>query len=87
MSMSNITDTIRDHLADLADFLRPVRSYFYWEKHCYDIPVCWAIRSIFDTFDGVDQLSEKLGDLVQEMDVLIRLAAAVAQMLPMISTR
>ncbi len=33
--MSNITDTIRDHLADLSDFLRPIGSYFYWEKHCY----------------------------------------------------
>ncbi|WP_322857372.1 RND family transporter [Mycobacterium shigaense] len=85
--MSNITDSIRDHLSDLSDFLGPVRSYFYWEKHCYDIPVCWAIRSIFDTFDGIDQLSEKLELLVKDMDVLIRLLPEMrAQMLPMIST-
>jgi RND superfamily putative drug exporter len=85
--MANITDSIRDHLADLSDFLRPVRSYFYWEKHCYDIPACWAIRSIFDTFDGIDQLSEKLEYLVKDMDVLIRLLPQMrAQMLPMIST-
>ncbi len=85
--MSNTTDTIRDHLADLSDFLRPVGSYFYWEKHCFDIPACWAVRSIFETFDNIDQLSEKLESLVKDMDVLIRLLPEMrAQMLPMIST-
>ena len=33
-----ITDELRDHIADFEDFWRPIRSYFYWEKHCYDIP-------------------------------------------------
>ena len=85
--MSNTTDTIRDHLADLSDFLRPIGSYFYWEKHCFDIPACWAIRSIFDTFDNVDQLSEKLEGLVKDLDVLTRLLPQMrAQMLPMLST-
>lgn len=85
--MSNITDTIRDRLSDLSDFLRPAASYFYWEKHCYDIPACWAIRSIFETFDDIDQLSEKLGYLVKDMDVLVRLLPQMrAQMPPMIST-
>ncbi|MEM6108885.1 MMPL family transporter [Mycobacterium sp. 050272] len=85
--MSNTTDTIRDHLADLSDFLRPIGSYFYWEKHCFDIPACWAVRSIFETFDNIDQLSEKLESLVKDMDVLIRLLPEMrAQMLPMIST-
>jgi RND superfamily putative drug exporter len=32
---------LRDHMADFEDFFRPIRSYFYWEKHCFDIPVCW----------------------------------------------
>ncbi|KKC05696.1 RND family transporter [Mycobacterium nebraskense] len=85
--MSDTTDTIRDHLADLSDFLRPIGSYFYWERHCYDIPACWAIRSVFDTFDNVDQLAEKLRGLVKDLDVLIRLLPEMrAQMLPMIST-
>src|SRR6201996_8881649 len=35
---SEITDTLRDHIADFEDFYRPIRSYFYWEKHSYDIP-------------------------------------------------
>ena len=32
-------------LADFEDFWRPIRSYFYWEKHCYDIPICLSMRS------------------------------------------
>ncbi|WP_055405802.1 RND family transporter [Mycobacterium sp. UM_11] len=85
--MSATTDTIRDHLADLSDFLRPIGSYFYWERHCFDIPVCWAIRSVFDTFDNVDQLSQKLQFLAKDLDVLTKLLPEMrAQMLPMIST-
>ncbi|OMC57259.1 hypothetical protein A5747_04115 [Mycobacterium sp. IS-836] len=85
--MSNITDTIRDHLADLSDFLRPIGSYFYWEKHCFDIPACWAIRAVFDTFDNVDQLSEKLAFLAKDLDILVKLLPEMrAQMLPMLST-
>ena len=49
-------------MSDFDDFFRPIRSYFYWEKHCYDIPICSALRSAFDVFDGVDELSDKLQD-------------------------
>ena len=45
---------VRDNIADFDDFFRPIRNYFYWEPHCYDIPVCRSIRSIFDTLDGID---------------------------------
>lgn len=84
--MSDITATLRDHLADFEDFFRPIRSYFYWEKHCFDVPLCWSIRSIFDMFDSVDQLSEKLEYLVKDMDILITLLPQMrAQMPPMIS--
>src|SRR5690242_2367722 len=85
--MSNTTDLITAHLAELSDSVRPIGSYFYWEKHCFDIPVCWAIRAVFDTFDNVDQLSEKLRFLTKALDVLIRLLPDMrAQMLPMLST-
>ncbi len=57
--MAAITDELRDHIADFEDFFRPIRSYFYWEKHCYDIPICFSIRSIFDSLDGVDQISRE----------------------------
>jgi RND superfamily putative drug exporter len=56
---SQITDGLRDHLADFDDTFRPVRSYFYWERHCYDIPLCLGLRSLFDTLDGFDQLAEQ----------------------------
>jgi len=65
-----ITNQMRDHLADFEDFLRPIRSYFYWEKHCYDIPICWSLRSFFDTLDGVDGITTKLHDLVLNLDEL-----------------
>ena len=29
---------VRDNIADFDDFFRPIRNYFYWEPHCYNIP-------------------------------------------------
>ena len=54
-----ITEELRDHIADFDDFWRPIRNYFYWEPHCFDIPICWSLRSIFDTLDGVDEISRQ----------------------------
>jgi RND superfamily putative drug exporter len=72
------SDDIRDHLADFDDVWRPVRSYFYWERHCFDIPLCWSLRSLFDGMDGIDKLSDDLGTLSHSTD---RLATVVPQML------
>ncbi|MBO0884352.1 MAG: MMPL family transporter, partial [Mycobacterium sp.] len=63
-----ITDEIRDHIADFDDFWRPVRNYFYWEKHCFDIPICWSLRSVFDVLDGFDQLAEQFHNLTNDLD-------------------
>lgn len=68
--IQTITDELRDHISDFEDFFRPLRNYFYWEKHCYDIPICWSLRSVFESIDGVDELSDKLGDLVADLDHL-----------------
>jgi RND superfamily putative drug exporter len=68
---------LRDHMADFDDFFRPIRSYFYWEKHCFDIPVCWAMRSVFDALDGISTMSDDLGDLVPDIE---RLDAVMPQM-------
>jgi putative drug exporter of the RND superfamily len=57
--LKDTTDTMRDNLADFDDFWRPIRSYFYWEKHCFDIPICWSLRSLFDLTDQIDQLTEQ----------------------------
>src|SRR3984885_4306391 len=37
---------LRDKIANFDDFFRPIRSYFYWDRHCYDIPACFALRSV-----------------------------------------
>ncbi len=85
--MVSITEELRDNIADFEDFWRPIRSYFYWEKHCYDIPICWSLRSIFDGIDGVDEISDKLQDLVKDLDNLDALMPQLlAQFPPMIET-
>jgi RND superfamily putative drug exporter len=84
--MQAITQELRDHISDFEDFFRPLRSYFYWEKHCYDIPICFSIRSIFDGLDGVDLLTDKLGDLVKDLDQIdVILPQLIAQFPPMIA--
>jgi RND superfamily putative drug exporter len=85
--IATITDELRDHIADFDDFWRPIRNYFYWEKHCYDIPICWSLRAVFDSIDGVDAVSDKLQDLVKDLDQLdVLLPQLVAQFPPMIAT-
>ena len=85
--MQQITNDLRDRIADFEDTWRPARSYFYWEKHCFDIPICWSIRSIFDALDGVDQITDKLTTLVGDIKELDRLMPEmIAQFPPMIET-
>ena len=66
--MADITMELRDHIADFEDFFRPIRNYLYWEPHCFNIPLCWSVRSIFDVLDGVDGLTDKLDQLVGNLD-------------------
>lgn len=85
LEMKSVTDELRDHIADFEDTWRPIRSYFYWEKHCADIPICWSLRSIFDALDGVDQVSEQLttltGDLTDMDRILPQVVATFPQMI------
>jgi len=86
-AMQQITNELRDEIADFEDFWRPVRSYFYWEKHCFDIPICWSLRSVFGAIDGVDEISDQLNALVGDIKDLDRLMPQmVAQFPPMIET-
>jgi putative drug exporter of the RND superfamily len=66
--MKSTLDEMRDHLADFDDFARPFRSYLYWEQHCFDIPACWAARSVFESIDGVDKFSENMSALIKDMN-------------------
>jgi RND superfamily putative drug exporter len=68
--LQHITDQIDQQISNLDDFFRPIRSYFYWERHCFDVPVCWALRSVFDTLDSVDKLDADIHDSVKTLEVI-----------------
>ncbi|KLI04015.1 MULTISPECIES: RND family transporter [Mycolicibacterium] len=78
---------MRDHIADFDDFFRPIRNYLYWEPHCFDIPMCWSIRSIFDTLDGIDTMTDDIQKMMPDMDRLdVLMPQMVTIMPPMIQT-
>jgi putative drug exporter of the RND superfamily len=57
------TQDLRDKVADFDDFFRPPRNYFYWEPHYFDIPICWALRLLFDALDGINALTDQLSNV------------------------
>jgi putative drug exporter of the RND superfamily len=73
---------LRDHMADFDDFFRPIRSYFYWEKHCFDIPVCWSLRSVFDALDGIDTMTDDIQSLLPTMDHLDSVMPQLTALMP-----
>ncbi|MDH6244462.1 RND family transporter [Mycobacterium sp. OTB74] len=88
--MQAATNDLRNDISDFEDMFRPIRNYLYWEPHCYDIPMCYSVRSIFDTIDGVDALSDMLNGLVtnlDQMDVIMpQLIAQFPEMLSIMET-
>ncbi|WP_067976980.1 MMPL/RND family transporter [Mycolicibacter icosiumassiliensis] len=68
--MEQVTEQMDEEIANLDDWMRPIRSYFYWEPHCYDIPVCWAFRSLWDMMDKVDELAANIKDAVGSLEVV-----------------
>ncbi|WP_396930822.1 RND family transporter [Mycolicibacterium sp.] len=78
---ADISD-VRDHLADFDDQFRPLRNYFYWEPHCFDIPMCWALRSVFDSLDGIGKMSDDFQDLVPDIERMADLTPQMAAVLP-----
>ncbi|HEY2499841.1 MAG TPA: RND family transporter [Mycobacterium sp.] len=82
--MVEVVHELRGHSADFEDVFRPIRSYFYWEKHCYDIPICWSLRAIFESLDGVDELSDKMDELVKDLDKLDVLLPQLLEQYPAI---
>jgi RND superfamily putative drug exporter len=73
---------LRDNISNFDDFFRPLRNYFYWEPHCYDIPVCWSIRSIFDTLDGIDTMTDDIQALMPDMERLDTLMPQMVALMP-----
>ncbi|MDX1884748.1 MMPL family transporter [Mycolicibacterium sp. 120270] len=76
------TAELRDNIADFDDFFRPVRNYMYWEPHCYNIPVCHTLRSIFDVIDGTDVLTNDIQSLLPDLEQLQILMPQLQAMLP-----
>uniref|UniRef100_UPI0006DC622F MMPL family transporter n=1 Tax=Mycobacterium sp. UM_3 TaxID=1638774 RepID=UPI0006DC622F len=69
--LQRVSDDIRDEVSNVDDFFRPIKSYFYWERHCFDIPICWTFRSLFETIDQIDKLADDIADAkvsLQEVD-------------------
>jgi putative drug exporter of the RND superfamily len=73
---------LRDHIADFDDFFRPMRNYLYWEPHCINIPVCWALRSTFDSLDGIDTMTDAIQSLLPDMDRLNELLPQMLALMP-----
>ncbi|MGV0723250.1 RND family transporter [Mycolicibacterium elephantis] len=85
--ITEITDELRDNIANFDDFFRPLRNYLFWEPHCYNIPICWALRSIFEGLDGTDQISVQMHQILEQVDQLNYLQKELlVQFPPMITT-
>src|SRR5581483_826016 len=80
--MTDITDELRNHIADFDDFWRPIRNYFYWEPHCFDIPICFSTKSLFDSLDGIDELTDKLHTLQKNTENLDHLMPQMLALMP-----
>ncbi|RZT25641.1 RND superfamily putative drug exporter [Mycobacterium sp. BK558] len=76
-----VTD-LRDKLANFDDQFRPLRNYFYWEPHCFDIPMCAALRSVFDSLDGISALSDQFTSITASLDKLDALQPQLLALLP-----
>ncbi|OBI52838.1 hypothetical protein A5707_11950 [Mycobacterium kyorinense] len=83
--MEAVTSELRDHVADFEDFFRPIKSFLFWEKHCTNIPLCYALRTVFEMVDGVDlaadNLKTLLGDLSQIEKILPQLTENFPQLI------
>src|SRR4029079_14241161 len=77
-----VAQELRDKIANFDDFFRPLRNYFYWEPHCFDIPACWALRSLFDALDGIDALTDQLASVSGSITKLDELQPKLLALIP-----
>ncbi|MEB3052502.1 MMPL family transporter, partial [Mycolicibacter sp. MYC123] len=80
--MQGTMEEVRDRIADFDDEVRPLRNYFYWEPHCFNIGVCNAFRSMFDATDGFDKLAENTTALADQLDRVDAITPAIADQIP-----
>ncbi|HEV7851814.1 MAG TPA: MMPL family transporter, partial [Mycobacterium sp.] len=77
-----VANDLRDKIADFDDFFRPLRNYFYWEPHCFDIPACAALRSLFDALDGIGALTDQLASVSGSINKLDQLQPKLLALIP-----
>lgn len=77
-----VAGDLRDKIANFDDFFRPIRNYFYWEPHCYDIPLCHAMRSLFDALDGIAELTDQLASVSGSIAKLDELQPRLLALIP-----
>jgi len=80
--MQDLSNELRDNLGNFDDFFRPIKNYLYWEPHCYNIPICFSIKSVFEGIDGVDGINDKLRDIVANADKIDLLMPQLLMQLP-----
>src|ERR1700739_2177692 len=71
--LEKVTHEMNQEISNLDDFFRPLKSYFYWEKHCFDVPMCWSFRSLFDTLDNIDKLADDITEARTSLEEIDRL--------------
>jgi RND superfamily putative drug exporter len=81
-ALLDATKELRDNIANFDDQFRPVRNYFYWEPHCFDIPMCAALRSVFDSLDKIDEVTDQTAAVQVNTDQLANVAPQLTALLP-----
>jgi putative drug exporter of the RND superfamily len=71
--LEKVTDEMNQEISNFDDFWRPIKAYFYWERHCFDVPMCWAFRSLFDTLDNIDKLADDIHDARTSLEAIDRI--------------
>ncbi len=71
--LQKVTEEMNSEISNLDDFFRPIKSYFYWERHCFDVPICWTFRSVFDTLDHIDKLAEDINAAKTSLEAIDRI--------------
>ena len=75
--LQKVTNEMNQEISNFDDFFRPMKSYFYWEKHCFDIPICWAFRSLFDTLDNIDHLAADIDATTVSLEAIDRIVPQI----------
>jgi len=68
--LEKVTNEMNEEISNLDDFFRPLKGYFYWDKHCFDVPICWAFRSLWDTLDKIDHLAADIKDVRTSLEAI-----------------